>query len=161
MSPRTIGLSDSLCRYLFQMGLREPDALRDVREATSRLPGAHMQIALELACKGAEKAFVSFAERISREWEDDARRDLYGDDWFKSAVAKVILFKTTERIISEASWYEGGYRAQIAAYTCARLAKLGLDQSNGGGLDCLSCSGEFETCGERVFERTMLQLHHF
>ena len=112
-------------------------------------PGAHMQIALELACKGAEKAFVSFAERISREWEDDARRDLYGDDWFKSAVAKVILFKTTERIISEASWYEGGYRAQIAAYTCARLAKLGLDQSNGGGLDCLSCSGEFETCGER------------
>ena len=28
MSPRTIGLSDSLCRYLFQMGLREPDALR-------------------------------------------------------------------------------------------------------------------------------------
>lgn len=47
MSPRTIGLSDSLCRYLIQTGVREPDTLRAVREATSRLPGAHMQIAPE------------------------------------------------------------------------------------------------------------------
>jgi len=74
---------------------------------------------------------------LSREWEDEGKRDLYGDDWFKTAVAKVILFKATERIISEASWYEGGYRAQIAAYSCACLARLGTDESNGGSLDYL------------------------
>lgn len=91
----------------------------------------------DIACKGAEKAFVAFAERISKEWEDEGRRDLYGDDWFRMAIAKVILFKATERIISGASWYEGGYRAQIAAYTCARLAKLGKDQSDGGEIDYL------------------------
>lgn len=91
----------------------------------------------DIASKGPEKAFVSFAERISREWEDEGTRDLYGDDWFRTAVAKIILFKTTERIISEASWYEGGYRAKIAAYTAARLARLGMDESNGGLLDYL------------------------
>jgi caffeoyl-CoA O-methyltransferase len=47
MSPRAIGLSDSLCRYLIETGVREPDALRAVRESTSRLPGARMQIGPE------------------------------------------------------------------------------------------------------------------
>jgi AIPR protein/Sulfite exporter TauE/SafE len=89
----------------------------------------------DIACKGAEKAFTSFAERIAREWEDESRRLVYGDDWFKSAVARVILFRAAERIVSAASWYESGYRAQIVAYTCARLAKLALDQDDSGGLD--------------------------
>lgn len=86
----------------------------------------------DIACKGAEKAFVWFAERMTREWEDEARRDLFGDDWFRMAVGRIIVFKASERIISESSWYEGGYRAQIAAYACARLAQLGMDRSNGG-----------------------------
>jgi hypothetical protein len=89
----------------------------------------------DIACKGAEKAFTSFAERIAREWEDESRRLIYGDDWFRSAVARVILFRAAERIVSAASWYESGYRAQIVAYTCARLAKLALDQVDSGGLN--------------------------
>jgi len=32
-------------------------------------------------------------------------------------------------------WYEGGYRAQIVAYTCARLANLALDQAESGGIN--------------------------
>lgn len=89
----------------------------------------------DVACKGAEKAFVAFAERVSKEWSDESRRTIYGDDWFKSAVARVILFRAVEVTVSKATWYEGGYRAQIVAYTCARLAKLALDQEGSGGLD--------------------------
>lgn len=91
----------------------------------------------DVACKGAEKAFVAFAERIAKEWEDDSQRAVYGDDWFKCAVARVMLFRTAEAVVSKAAWYEGGYRAQIVAYTCARLSKLALDQEESGGLDYL------------------------
>lgn len=91
----------------------------------------------DVACKGAEKAFVSFAERIAKEWEEDAKRVTYGDDWFRAAVARVMLFRAAEAIVSKAPWYEGGYRAQIVAYTCARLAKLALDQNESGGIDYL------------------------
>ncbi len=78
----------------------------------------------DVVCKGAEKSFVAFAERISAEWKDESKRALYGDDWFRDAVARVILFRTTEQIVSRATWYEGGYRAQIVAYAFARLAAL-------------------------------------
>ena len=47
MSPRTLGLSEAVSQYLVQVGLREPNVLRSVREETARLPGAHMQIAPE------------------------------------------------------------------------------------------------------------------
>jgi hypothetical protein len=89
----------------------------------------------DIACKGAEKSFVEFANRISKEWADENRRLVYGDDWFKGAVARVILFKTTEGLVSNAPWYDGGYRAQIVAYTLARLAQLARNASDGGTID--------------------------
>lgn len=89
----------------------------------------------DIACKGAEKSFVSFAERISKEWEDETNRAGYGDDWFRMAVARIILFRTTEAIVSKAAWYEGGYRSQIVAYSCMRLA--GLASELGSGLNYL------------------------
>jgi hypothetical protein len=89
----------------------------------------------ETACKGAEKAFTAFAEYITDEWADEAKRLAYGDDWFKAAVARVILFRAAESCISKESWYRGGYRAQIVAYTCARLAWLGMERTEGGALN--------------------------
>lgn len=47
----------------------------------------------------------------------------------------MILFKTAESLVSNAPWYEGGYRAQIVAYTLARLAQLARDATNGGTID--------------------------
>ena len=38
------------------------------------------------------------------------------------AVAKAIVFKSTERIVSAQPWYQGGYRANIVAYTIAKIA---------------------------------------
>lgn len=88
----------------------------------------------DLACRGAEKAFTAFAEDISQKWADEARGGFYADDWYRAAVARTILWRATEALVSSAPWYEGGYRAQIVAYATARVALLGREVS-GGGLD--------------------------
>ena len=85
----------------------------------------------DVACKGAEKAFTAFAERVSKEWEDETIRARYGDDWFKMAVARILLFRATETLVSKADWYEGGYRSQIVAFSCMRLAALAMELGSG------------------------------
>jgi len=89
----------------------------------------------DVASRGAEKSFTEFAERVTKEWADERRRSLYGDDWYRGAVARIILFRTTESLVSNAPWYEGGYRAQIVAYTAARLVGLAQAETTGGRLD--------------------------
>lgn len=93
----------------------------------------------DISSKGSEKAFIAFADRVADDWEDEPKRSLYSDDWYKGAVARVILFRATEHIVSRASWYEAGkgWRPQVVAYTAARLVKLAQDQSDGGRLDYL------------------------
>jgi hypothetical protein len=110
----------------------------------------------DVACKGAEKSFTEFAERVTKDWEDEGKRALYGDGWFKAAVARVILFQAAERLVSNASWYEGGYRAQIVAYTLARLARLAGERSGGGSIDYLRI-WTAQSVGD-VMERQMLAI---
>lgn len=47
MSSQTLGLDPLLQSYVRQVGVREPDVLRRLRERTSRLPDARMQISPE------------------------------------------------------------------------------------------------------------------
>ncbi len=47
MSARSLGLSAELHDYLLRVGVREPDVLRRLRDETSALPQANMQIAPE------------------------------------------------------------------------------------------------------------------
>ena len=47
MSPRTINLDDRLRDYLLEVGVREPDLLRRLREETAGYPLSRMQIAPE------------------------------------------------------------------------------------------------------------------
>jgi AIPR protein len=68
---------------------------------------------------GAQKNFAKYAERISEEWKMDS--DQFGDDYYRRAIARAIIFKRTEKIISEQPWYAGGYRANIVAYTIALI----------------------------------------
>jgi len=90
----------------------------------------------DIACKGAEKAFTSFAERVTLAWKEERKRALLGDDWYRAAVARMLLFRATEALVSTAPWYAGGgERAPIVTYTAARLAALAVERSNGGGLD--------------------------
>ncbi|MDL2259728.1 AIPR family protein [Deltaproteobacteria bacterium OttesenSCG-928-K17] len=69
--------------------------------------------------KGAQKNFVEFAKRIEREWE--INHATFDESFFKKSIARAILFRRTEIMISKQPWY-GGYRANIVAYTMAVLA---------------------------------------
>lgn len=89
----------------------------------------------DVACKGAEKAFIAFADRITKAWQEEYNRSLYGDDWFRAAVARTILFQAAERLVSKAPWYAPGTRAQVVAHTTAKLAVLAREVSGGGSLD--------------------------
>ena len=108
----------------------------------------------DVACKGAEKAFVAFAEHVTEDWRDERRRSAYGDDWYRCAVARVILFRATEALVSKAPWYEGGYRAQVVAYATARVAALAEERSGGGRLDYLKVWAT-QAAGE-LLERQLL-----
>jgi hypothetical protein len=107
----------------------------------------------DVACKGAEKAFIAFAERITKEWADEANRAKYNDDWFRSAIARIILFRAAEAIVSKAPWYEGGYRSQIVAYSCMRLAALA--QELGAGLNYLKIWNQ-QSAGAVLEEQILL-----
>jgi hypothetical protein len=71
---------------------------------------------------GAQKNFAYYAERIGGEWDRDPNR--FNEFYFKRAVARAIIFRKTEKLVSAASWYVGGYRANIVAYTIALLAQV-------------------------------------
>jgi len=47
MSPKTISVTDAISTYLRDVTVTEPELLRELREETLKLPGAHMQIAPE------------------------------------------------------------------------------------------------------------------
>ena len=69
---------------------------------------------------GAQKNFAAFARRIGLAWRKSP--DDFNEAWYRVAVAKAMIFKSTERIVSDQTWYQGGYRANIVAYTIAKLA---------------------------------------
>lgn len=71
---------------------------------------------------GAQKNFVKYAETISDEYE--VHPEDFNERWFQHLVAKAILFNETERLVSAAAWYTGGYRANIVTYAVARLKQL-------------------------------------
>ena len=69
---------------------------------------------------GAQKNFAVFAQSIGNEWKGEAAG--FNDRYFQHTVAKAIVFRGTERIVSAQDWYTGGYRANIVAYAIAKMA---------------------------------------
>ncbi len=69
---------------------------------------------------GAQKNFAYFAHAIGNAWKK--REKDFNETFFKDAIAKAIVFKSTERIVSGQPWYEGGYRANIVAYAISKMA---------------------------------------
>jgi hypothetical protein len=71
--------------------------------------------------QGAQKNFGNFASVIGKDWE--SRKDDYNELYYKCLVAKAIMFKRLEKIISNLDWYkkDPGYRANIVAYTLSWL----------------------------------------
>ena len=71
---------------------------------------------------GSQKNFARYAARIGSEWEKSS--DSFNEFHFKRAVARGLIFRATERIVSAQPWYNGGYRANIVAYTLAMLGDI-------------------------------------
>jgi hypothetical protein len=71
---------------------------------------------------GAQKNFVRYAERVREAYVKEPAA--FNDRWFQHIVAKAILFRTTEQVVSAASWYARAYRPQIVTYAIARMLVL-------------------------------------
>lgn len=70
---------------------------------------------------GAQKNFAKYAGRIGKEWERNP--DYFNEFYYKRAIARAILFRRTEKLVSAQPWYQGGYRANIVAYTLAMVSE--------------------------------------
>jgi hypothetical protein len=84
---------------------------------------------------GAQKNFSgdkpgTFARYIDDEWGVDGAKFI-NDAYYRDSISRIIVFKFVERMVSDAEWYKGGYRAQIVTYTIAKLAHLLKDFSRG------------------------------
>src|SRR5690554_542787 len=72
-----------------------------------------------IVSRGAQKNFAEFAKNIGKQWGKDG--SIFDELWYKRLVAKNIIFRTMERLVSNADWYEGGYRANIVTYGIAKV----------------------------------------
>ena len=81
----------------------------------------------DVVSKGAQKNFADFASFIGGKWNKHS--DDFNEMYFREAVAKAIVFKAVERLVTEQPWYQGGYRANVVAYA---IAKLAHDMAKGG-----------------------------
>jgi hypothetical protein len=68
-----------------------------------------------LVCRGAEKNFIAFAERL----EDDGEPEV-NENCYKQIIAKAVLFRASEKLFPTLGLE--GYRANTVAYALAWLA---------------------------------------
>jgi len=73
-----------------------------------------------IVSKGAEFSLNFFAETITKKLEEDNLA--ITENYFKDSICRIIMFKEVEKLVSKASWYNGGYRANVVAYTIAYLS---------------------------------------
>ena len=74
----------------------------------------------DIVSKGAQYSFMAFAKHITQMLEKDEL--CITSNYFKEAVSRIIMFKQVEKLVSYATWYNGGYRAQCVAYTLSYLS---------------------------------------
>lgn len=71
---------------------------------------------------GAQKNFARYAGRIGQEWAKAS--DCFNEFYYRRAIARALIFKATEKMVSVQPWYNGGYRANIVAYAIAALSEI-------------------------------------
>lgn len=103
---------------------RKFDAEYPKRQLISKTDLAKFMMVWELqphtVSLGAQKNFAAFAKLAAAQWERSEAS--VNEHYFRQMVAKAIIFRHVERLVSDRPWYEGGYRANVVAYTIARLA---------------------------------------
>ena len=71
---------------------------------------------------GAQKNFVQFAKCIAKKWEKSP--DEFNEFYYRRAIARALIFKRTEKLVSAQTWYDGGYRANIVIYAIALIREI-------------------------------------
>ena len=84
-----------------------------------------------LVSKGAQSVFAEYAVAVDKAWAQDS--DQFGDGYFRTNVAKAIMFERLRSAILKEEWYKSspGYLANIVAYAIARFA-FQIDTQFGG-----------------------------
>ncbi|MFZ5759845.1 MAG: AIPR family protein [Thermodesulfobacteriota bacterium] len=71
---------------------------------------------------GSQKNFARYAGRVGKEWSKSS--DGFNEFYFRRAIARALIFRAAERLVSAQPWYNGGYRANIVAYAIAALSEI-------------------------------------
>ena len=74
----------------------------------------------DVVSRGAQKNFADFASFVGGEWS--RHPDDFNEMYYREAVAKAIVFRAVEHLVTEQPWYQGGYRANVVAYAISKLA---------------------------------------
>ena len=82
----------------------------------------------DVVSKGAQKNFADFASFVGGEW--NRHPNDFNEMYYREAIAKAIVFRSVERLVTEQPWYRGGYRANVVAYA---ISKLAYDVAQRGG----------------------------
>jgi len=78
-----------------------------------------------IVSRGAQKNFVEFGKLIVPLWNKNDKE--FNDLYYEHSIAKIIIFKTCDKIVFKEPWY-GGYKANIVAYTLSTISFL-INQS--------------------------------
>ena len=74
-----------------------------------------------LVSQGAQKCFLVYADMVSKAWNKSEAT--FNEGYFQTCMAKAIVFRTTDRLVGQAEWYQvdRGYKANIVTYAIAWL----------------------------------------
>jgi hypothetical protein len=87
--------------------------------------------------QGAQKNFMAFSTYVQSEW--DKNPEQFNEEYYKRVAVKGMLFRKTEELVSNQAWYQGGYRANVVAYTIAKFAHLIQFEGTGDSFDFRAC----------------------
>ena len=75
------------------------------------------ECAPDVVSKGKQRTLQVFSEHVKKEWEKS--NDQFNPYYYRRAVAIAILYRKTDEIIREATWYKEkkAYKANVIAYT--------------------------------------------
>ena len=84
--------------------------------------------------RGAQKAFMAFAEDIAKAWKVSPNQ--FNETWYRNACAMALTFRWTDRMIAKSDWYQAdrGYKSQTVTYTLAWIAES-IAEAGKAGLD--------------------------
>ena len=74
----------------------------------------------DIVSKGSAKCMSFFAEYIDEKYQKNP--EYFNGEFYRMAICFVILFRTTDKIVNKAEWYNvGGYKLNIVPYTISKL----------------------------------------